>query len=587
METIRTIRTVLTVAILLSTLLPGASFLASIFGINPHSLQIHPVAAANLNNFLGFDCAYGANGDGLPFPTSITASAPYTGVDTDNSLESVCQATELADQDGFAHPLLGDNPGIVAAGSGGGITVDIVITTLNTTINGYDLTVGYDTKVLNAVKVDQTGLPFGGNTACPGTPPSSCTLQTANSIDQTNGIVRVAQALLGVSLGPGSVTCNTVSDPSCNTANQELFRIRFDIVGAGNSALTIPAPGGTDVITNPTTVKHNDLPGAVSTDSLFDLIDVVTGIGYSASFTFSPNPEVPGSPLTFTATAACTACTGALTFSWAFATLDNVYPATPYVIQATGPTVTFTAPPPVIYRVALTVTDGAAHTALAVRSLPIRAAFSGTNALSQGVPGGSWSGSWLGGVVTGTSGYAGTWRFCPGTALSHPVCSVGPLTAPLTQNPPSITQTASQGAITYNFAGLYTAFLSIHDTAEAQLGTLPTTIVSPFQINVTSATPTFAYTVATVPNATTLTLPNAAVNVTATVAYAGTYPLASQSSTFSYIFNWGDGLQTSVTGGKAVFGIHTYTSAGSFVIKVIAKETSFSGSTPTPVQGPS
>jgi len=565
------VRTLLAVSILLSSL-PAASFAGQLLGISTHSLfGIRPVAAVS-NNVLGFDCAYGASADGVPFPSSIISTSPYTSQDTDGTLETRCQATELADVDGFAHPLVSDNPGgTQPPGSGGGITVDVVIINLNQLINGFDITVGYDTRVLNAVAVDQSGLPFGGNTACPGSPPSPCTLQTANSIDQINGVVRVAQALLGQKLGPGSAFCNTTGDPDCNGPTQELFRIRFDIVGAGSSGLTIPAPGGTDIITTPGSLAHTDLQGAISTDALFNLVDVKPmGIGFNASFTFSPNPEVPGSPLDFTATESCANCTGTFTFNWNFTSLDNAYPAIPYDVQMTGSTVTLTAPPPVINRVALTVSDSATvpNTALAVRRLPLAVIASGTSSLTQGTAGGSWNGKWLGGVVTATSGYSGLWRFCPGSFSNKVVCSSP--TATVSQAGSKITQTNTTTGITFNYAGLYNDSFQISDTAEAQLGVLPGTVVSNVAVNVTGAIP--AYTI-TVTSSNTSPIAGTSITLTATIAYTSTYPSAFRTSFFNYVFDYGDGTPTLSGQGQSSAAVsHTYSGGGTFVVKVSAKE---------------
>ena len=143
------------------------------------------------------------------------------------------------DGDGALDPLASDNPSLLPAGSGGGFIADIVVTNLNTSINGFDLTLNYDTRVLNAVLIDQSGLLYGGNNGCPNGNPL-CTFSTALTIDRSIGEVRVVQALLAVTSGPGG-NCNTTVNPNCVNANQELFRIRFDVVGAGFNRFLVHA----------------------------------------------------------------------------------------------------------------------------------------------------------------------------------------------------------------------------------------------------------------------------------------------------------------------------------------------------------
>src|SRR2546425_3644497 len=161
-----------------------------------------------------------------------SGGAPITTEDGNGTLNSLCQWAGDIDGDGALDPLVSDNPSLLSPGSGGGFTADIIITNLNMSINAFDQTIGYDPRVLDAVLVDQSGLTFGGNSGC-GTNPQ-CTLTAALTIDHIQGQVRVSQALLAVTVGPGG-TCDAAANPSCTASTQTLFRIRFDVVGAGTS----------------------------------------------------------------------------------------------------------------------------------------------------------------------------------------------------------------------------------------------------------------------------------------------------------------------------------------------------------------
>src|SRR5438132_7877235 len=147
----------ITIVLLLGTLsLTG--YIASMLGGDGSFPGVHPVAGISTPNVLGLDCAYGSNAEPpAAFPTSVTTSAPYSGPDFDGTLDSSCQATYLGDTDGVIHPLVEDNPtAIVAAGAGGGLTIDVVAS-LNstTTINGFDISVKYDSDYVSAAIVNQ------------------------------------------------------------------------------------------------------------------------------------------------------------------------------------------------------------------------------------------------------------------------------------------------------------------------------------------------------------------------------------------------------------------------------------------------
>jgi hypothetical protein len=287
--------------------------------------------------------------------------------------------------------LVSDNPeAFPAPNPGGGFTADILITNLNTTVNGFEMTLYYDTHVLNAVAFDQSGLQFGG----------SQSLTLVQSINPVNGTIRLAQVLLGLTLG-----CRV---PPCTNVSVELFRVRFDVVGSGTGSITFstnPLCTLTNVhcneIASPQLLPHVSQSGSLSTNSWFNLLNNrPSGLGFLVNWTFSPNPEVPGAPLTLNAIASCQNCTGSLSYRWDFSGLDlSTYSQK---VDRTGSTVTVTAPPPIINRVTLTVNDSAvpSHGVTAVRRLPLTASVSGAGILQQGTAGGSWTGKWLGGVVT-------------------------------------------------------------------------------------------------------------------------------------------------------------------------------------------
>jgi len=508
---------------------------------------------------LGLDCAYGSSAEGTAFPSSVTTSAPYSGQDFDTTLDSSCQATYLADTDVALHPLVSDNPtAIVAAGAGGGLTVDVVAS-LNpaTTINGFDVSLGYDTKVLAAVLIDQSGLIWGGT----GVTPPGFVLTLAKTIDKTNGVIRVAQVLVGA--------------PQ-QTGDSELFRVRFDLVGASTGT---PVTIFNDFLLNPGSVPHStkslSSPG-VDTTSIYNTLNAGASLNAVANWAFSPNPEVAGSPLTFTASATCPGCTGTLTYTWDFSSSDD--PTYVQKSQATGISTTVTAPPPVINRVTLTIRDAAnpAESISVTRLLPlVLSEGPSSTILTQGTAGGSWSGQWLGGVTTSSAGYTGSWTFCPGSAIVKTVCS-SPIVSIL-QSGAGVTQTSSSGALTYNFAGLYNATLKIADTPEIQIGTLPAgnTAVSSFLVNVTGSTP--AYTVAVGADNISPGV-DQIVSFTARASYTSNYPAGFRARSFNYMFNFGDGTPSftvpfAVLAGQNASATHTYHSSGKFVVKVVAQET--------------
>ena len=530
------------------------------------SLTVYPLSV------LGFDCAYGSNTEGAVFPSSVTTSAPYSAPDFDGTLDSTCQATYLGDTDGAIHPLVSDNPtAVVTAGSGGGLTIDVVAV-LNpaTTIDGFDISLNFDTKVLRAVAIDQSGLIWSGVTCGPSNPPPNCLptgafeFNLARTINNTAGLIRLAQAVVGVS----------------QSTSSELFRVRFDIVGTSTGS---PITIFNDVLTSPGSIPHvtQNLKGpGIDTTSLFNVLTTGTS-SIVASWTFSPNPEVPGSSLTFTASASCPACPGPLSYTWDFSSQDS--PGYTYKSQATSSSVTLTAPSPVINRVTLTINDTATprDSIRATMLLPLVLKMGPpVTTLTQGTAGGSWSAQWLGGVTTSTSGYTGNWIFCPGSGTVKTVCSA-PIVA-ISQSGAGTTQTSSPSALTYNFAGLYNATLKIADTPESQIGTAPAgnTALSNFLVNVTGSTPAYAVVVTADNNS-----PGASIIVTlrAAATYDSTYPSSFRASKFNYVFDFGDGTPTiTVSQNQTATVQHTFPSSGSFIVKVVAQE--FSQRAPSQIE---
>src|SRR5439155_15892471 len=320
--------------------------------------------------------------------------------DFDGTLDSSCQATYLGDTDGVIHPLVEDNPTTLTAGSGGGLTIDVVAS-LNstTTINGFDISVQYDPHVLNGAVFDPSGLIWGGANL----PVGAFVLTLAKTFDNVNGVARVAQVLVGAPQQGGA---------------SELFRVRFDVVGA---SLNSPVQIVSDTLTNPSNVQHNtNAATGLDTTSIYNALSGITA-NLAASWTFSPSPEVPLSALTFTATATCPGCTAPLTFSWDFSSND----APTYVAksQATTNPVTITPPPPVVNRVTLTITDSAAHSFAITRVLPLVAKGPASATVARKALTGTFAAQWLGGVTTAGAAYTGSWTFCPGSALNKQVCS--------------------------------------------------------------------------------------------------------------------------------------------------------------------
>src|SRR5438309_1952755 len=119
------------------------------------------------------------------------------------------------------------------------------------------------------------------------------------------------------------------------------WRILIDLVSASTGThITI----FNDLLLNPGVVRHAtqslESPG-VDTTSIFNVLSGGLSLNAVANWTFSPNPEIPGSPMTFTANASCPGCSGSLSYTWDFSSKDS--PDYAYKTQAIGSSVTITA----------------------------------------------------------------------------------------------------------------------------------------------------------------------------------------------------------------------------------------------------
>jgi hypothetical protein len=494
---------------------------------------------------LGFDCGLGTTQavvNATFFPVASSETGTMGNKAQCNWIGDVgASGQPPAPADTTTEPLVSDQDetySVVSPKIGGGFTADIVyLQTATSTINGFDLAVTWNPAVLRGIAFDQGGLgPFG--TGNPFT--------AISTIDNTAGRAELGQVILGSPLGGDFI----------------LFRIRFDVVGVGNTALTlIDISGG---ITNPGVVPHTIVQGNFNSNSFFDPAGL---LNWSVSWTNS-TPIVPGSAITFQATATCPGCTGTLTYSWDVNS-DGISDATGNPASITIPTSTLTA-----HRVTLTVTDGAAHSATATHRLSLAAVVQGpqgTNTIPVNTSQ-TWTGLWLGGI----SPYTGSWRFCPGVGIVPPANAICAKPSANLASSPSQTSvqllnaaTAPTGA--YHLGGVYTNTLKITDTASASVGPTATTVSVTFLVNVTGAP--FAYTVSLASSSAT-PAPGTSVTFTANLAYDATFPAAFRSTAFSYKFFFGDGGSQVVAGALTATASHTYLAAGSFTALVVAQETS-------------
>jgi PKD repeat protein len=507
----------------------------------------------NVGGLLGIDCGYGsneaaANVTGTPVPDG----ADSTGNALKPTLDASCTwagSPDIPSGGTQLQPLVSDNPTISPGFQGGGFTAEVVyVQGASSSLLAFDLIISWDPKILNAVEFDEGGLPFSTNSFTP-----------VSIIDNSAGTAELSQATLGTSIS-GNVT---------------LFRIRFDVVGVGTTSLSISQ----ELLKNPNitgSLPHRTIQGSFISSNIPDLIwsqghPPVT-LGYSVSWTYSPNPLKPGSPMTLTATATCGQCTGTLTYEW---DVDSVqgYPdpsAPPPTVEVSGNPASITVPTATLlgHRVTLIVNDTAGHVAEATRRLPLTVTIASPGSLQVGALG-SFSAEWLGGIppYTGTNTQVGVkWSLCNGTGTTQTICT-NP--NPVFASQPGQINTVSN---TYMWAGVFTGTVSVTDTAEPQIPSGPTTAGASFQVNVTG-TPQ-AFTVALATNATSGSVARNNVMVNASVAYNAGYYGPARSRSFTYTFIFGDGNTTIIQNkGLAISIYHNFTSAGTYSITVTAQET--------------
>ena len=508
-----------------------------------------------IGGILGIDCGYGSS-------EAVINATGYPGADGANqhgnavnpTLDTSCTwagSPDIPFGGSQLQPLVSDNPTVAigpgccaSPSQGGGFTAEIVYVEGGTSVvNGFDITVSWDPKILNAVEFDESGLPFSG----------------ANSF--------VASHVIDNSLGTAELSQALTSPPSAD--NVTLFRVRFDVVGIGTTTLSISQDSLIDTNLTPNSLPHRSVQGSFTSSNIPDLIAGST-LGLSVSWTFTPNPEVPGSPLTFVATASCTSCTLPLSYRW---DTDSVqaYPAntTAATVEATGSSATITAPTAALFahRVTLIVADAAGHIAEATRQLPLTVTPPASRGVAVNTPT-SLTAEWLGGIppYSGTTGSVGVkWSLCNSTGTTQTICT-NP--NPATNNQPGQINTVSN---TYKWAGVFTGTVSVTDTAEPQIPSGPTTAGASFQVNVTGTPQVF--TVALVTNATSGATVKHNVVLNATVAYNSNYPPPYRSSTFTYTIMFGDGNTTTlVRKGLAISIFHNFTSVATYSIIVIAQE---------------
>src|SRR5437016_522492 len=287
------------------------------------------------NDQLGIDCGLGstvavANSTGVPVAPTENNLAPNPEILSRCTWTGDAGQIVIGSYDGTNEPLVSDQDEILGSTSpaiGGGFTANVVLLqNYTSSVNGFDLQVQYNPAVLRAVEFDQSGLFW--NTGSP--------FKLLSTIDNVHGVAELAQVITGQPIG----------------GNLTLFRIRYDVVGVGITSLHIVNVGGG--IVNPELVVHQTLDGSFDSETLFDPGHT---LNWSAKYTVSPTPPVPGSPLTFKANASCTGCAGTLSYSWDFSSLSS--PTYVSKIDATGNSVTITSPPLLVNRVTLNITDTA------------------------------------------------------------------------------------------------------------------------------------------------------------------------------------------------------------------------------------
>ena len=528
------------VVLLILAGVPTAS-LANFHSLGNHSLNpalvIQPSTGTNTQ--LGFDCGLGTtaavvNGTGFPVapsengPLQILPSCTWIG---DVALTPV--GTGVGD--GTNEPLVTDQDetfGAVSPAIGGGFTADMVyLQNATSATNGFDMMINWNPTVLQLVKFDQGGLPWLLD--------SPFTQQI--TVDNSVGSLHVVQVIF-VHQGGDLV----------------FFRLRFDVVGVGNTGLLI----SNDLITNPGAVVHTTNNGAFDAESFFD---PTLSLNWVASFTNS-TPIIPGSTNSFQATV--TGGTGPYTYAWDLNS-DGITDSTANPASLIIPTATLTG-----NRIMLTVTDSAVHVIAMVHRLPLTVNVQGPQGKTTTNVGtvNTFTGDWLGGIPP----YTGSWRFCPGAlpTLASVDCTTP---APSIVSQPGQTNTRS---VTYSRAGVYTNTLKITDSATPVLpGSSPTSLTFTYMVNVTGTPQAYTLTLSANPTTTTV---GQIVQYSVVAAYSTGYTLSLRSSTISVKFAFGDGTTATsvismVTGGANTTSVsHTYLSANAspgFTVLAVGQET--------------
>ena len=480
---------------------------------------------------LGIDCGLGAreavlNGTGYPVAPS-----------ENGAFETLSSCTWIGDvaltgggtADGTNEPLVSDQDesfGTVSPQIGGGFTADIVyLQNATSTLNGFDIFVSWNPSILHAVMIDQGGTNWGALSP----------FNAVQTVDNTVGQAHLVQ-LVFASYGQ----------------NFTLFRIRFDVVGIGSTGLTL----NNSVITNPGAVVHQTIQSNFNSETFFDPTHT---LNWSGSFTFSPNPPVPGLQTTFTATITCPGCTGLLHYQWDFNS-DGATDSTTSPATITIPTPTF-----FVSRITLKIADSASpstHNATVAERLPFTAVIQGPSSL-PGNTAATWNGLWLGGI----GNYTVSWRFCPGGIINTVVCSK-PASSVASQASQNNTQTLSGSIPGYHFSGVYNVSLRVTDSGSGSLPANTMTAYNP--LNVTGGTPVFTVQV------TSQSAPvGSPTKISAAITYSSAYPTTTgfRSTLFKYTLYWGDGASSILTSaGLTVSASHVYLSAASYPVTVIAQD---------------
>lgn len=497
---------------------------------------------------LGIDCGLGAkeamvNGTGFPVAPSETGT--FQTLSSCTWIGDVGNYTTGFPSDKTTEPLVSDQDetySTVSPNIGGGFTADIVyLQNATSQMNGFDIFLSWNPSILHAVMFDQGGTPWAALSP----------FTAVKTFDNTVGQAHVLQVVFA-SYG----------------SNFVLFRLRFDIVGIGNTGLTI-TDGPQAGITNGGPVVHQIIQGNFNSESYFDTAHT---LNWSGGFTFSLNPSGPGPLITFTSTVTCTGCAGALTYGWNFNTTNKGL----FSSQITGNPAIIASPNGnasiFVSRVTLKVLDSATPNAhnVTIVERPFAAAIRGPSNLATETAG-TWNGFWLG----GNAKYSVKWRFCPSPApgTNTAVCSKPSpsVNSQRSQNNTQILNGASPG---YHFSGLYNVTLTITDSGSGLVP--PSSIQAYGPVNVTGGTP--AFTVLTVVNTQNATV-GFPVKVTSSITYSGNYPSVPgfRSVLFSYTIKWGDGTSSVVTNTGFIAPYpattsHNYTAAASYSITVLAQD---------------